>query len=53
MNRIALVPFNGRPTRLVETTVNWQDGRSWDLRGEYTLVVKDAKRSHAVIKNLA
>jgi len=53
INRIALVPFNGRATRLVETTANGQDGRSWDLRGEYTLVVKDGKKSHAVIKNLA
>lgn len=53
LNRIALVPFRNRATRLVDTTRNGQDGKSWDLRGEYTLVVKDAKKSHAVVKNLA
>ena len=53
LNRISLVPFKNRATRLVDTTRNGQDGKSWDLRGEYTLCVKDGKKSHAVIKNLA
>ena len=52
-NRIALVPMAERGLRMVDGTVAGQDGQTAILRGEYTLVVKDAKYSHGVLKNLA
>ena len=52
-NRIALVPMKNREMSMVDWTVNGQDGATAILRWEYTLVVKDAKYSHGILKNLA
>jgi len=51
--RIALVPMVDRTMNMVDWSVNWQDGETAILRWEYTLVIKDAKYSHGIIKNLA
>lgn len=52
LNRLALVPMKGRSLALFDATQKGQDGITAVIRGEYTLVVKDAKYSHAIIKNL-
>ena len=52
-NRIALVPMDWRAMTMIDWTVNWQDWETAILRWEYTLVVKDGKYSHGIIKNLA
>jgi hypothetical protein len=52
-SRIALVPMENRALKMVDGTINGQDGETAILRGEYTFVVKDAKYSHGILKNLA
>lgn len=52
-SRIALVPMEARSLRMVDATINGQDGETAILRGEYTLVVRDAKYSFWILKNLA
>lgn len=52
INRIALVPYQNRGVRLVPGTQPGQDGQTAILRGEYSMVVKDGKYSHGIIKNL-
>lgn len=53
LDKLALVPMNNRQLGLYDATANGQDGVTAVIRGEYTLVCKDAKYSHAIIKNLA
>ncbi len=52
-NRIALVPMEWRALKMIDATKNGQDGETALLRGEYTFVIKDAKYSHGILKNLA
>lgn len=52
LDRLALVPMNNRALGLYDATLKGQDGVTAVIRGEYTLVCKDAKFSHGIIKNL-
>ena len=52
LDRLALVPMNNRALGLYDATQKGQDGVTGVIRGEYTLVCKDAKYSHGIIKNL-
>lgn len=51
-SKIKLVPMEWRALFSVDGTIPWQDGMTMILRGEYTLVVEDAKYSHWVLKGL-
>lgn len=53
INGLALVPFEERGLRLVDGTQNGDDAITGILRGEYTLVHKDAKYSAGVITGLS
>lgn len=52
LSRLSLVNFQNRALWLYDATVNGQDGVTAVIRGEYTLVCKDAKYSHGIIKNV-
>jgi hypothetical protein len=52
INRMALVPYQNRGVKLVPGTQPGQDGQTAILRGEYSMVVRDAKYSHGIIKNI-
>lgn len=52
LDRLALVPMQNRSLALYDASANGQDGVTGVIRGEYTLVCKDAKYSHGVIKGL-
>jgi hypothetical protein len=52
INRIALVPFQNRGIKLVPGTQAGQDWQTAILRWEYSMIIKDGKYSHGLIKNL-
>jgi hypothetical protein len=52
LDKLALVPMSNRQLGLFDASVKGQDGVTAVIRGEYTLVCKDAKYSHGIIKNL-
>lgn len=52
-NRIALVPMEWRALYMIDGTIPGQDWETAILRGEYTLIVKDARYSHWLLTNLA
>lgn len=53
INNLALVPFENRGFRLIDGTNNGDDAVTGILRGEYTLVNKDAKYSGGMITGLS
>lgn len=53
LSELALVPFSGRDLRVVDATVNGQDGTTALLRGEYTLGARSMKYSGGLLKGLS
>jgi hypothetical protein len=53
LDKLSLNAMNNRNLGLFDATAPGQDWVTAVIRWEYTLVVKDAKYSHAIIKNLS
>lgn len=51
-NEAALVPYANRAMKVVDGTVNGQDGSTIILRGEYTLQVRGGQYTHAKFKRV-
>ncbi len=51
-DKVALVPYANRAMRVLDGTVNGQDGSTLILRGEYTLEVRGGQYTHAKFKRV-
>jgi hypothetical protein len=51
-DRVYMVPMYGSDLALYQSPVNGRTASSMYLYGEYTLVVRNGKEAHAILKNL-